>query len=89
MEYCPQGQIIGERAHGSLKTEFQKIKTEKLYPQMPLNALSHALFMLNFLNMSMSNVLWIDFGMMAQRQLLLKQGGETLIYDYKKDPILC
>ena len=43
MEYCPQGQIIVERAHGSLKTEFQKIKTEKLYPQMPLNVLSHVL----------------------------------------------
>ena len=48
--YNPQGQGIVERAHGSLKTQLQKIKTGELYPQTPHNALNHALFTLNFLN---------------------------------------
>lgn len=36
--------------HGSLNTQLQKITTE-VHPQMPHNALSYALFILNFLNM--------------------------------------
>lgn len=38
--------------------------------------------------MSMSNLLWTDFGMMAPRQALLKQDGETLALNYGKDLIL-
>ena len=66
--YNLQGQGIVEHARGSSKTHLQKIKTVELYPQMPHDALSHALFMLNFLTMDvMSNLLWADFGMMAPR----------------------
>lgn len=36
--------------HGSLNTQLQKITTE-LHPQMPHNALSYSVFILNFLNM--------------------------------------
>lgn len=35
-----------------------------------------------------SSLLWIDFGMIAPRQLLLKQGGKTLELDYGKDLIM-
>lgn len=48
--YNFQGQGIVEHAHSSLKIQLQKIKTGELYPQIPHNALNHALFMLNFLN---------------------------------------
>ena len=39
-----------EHAYGSLKIQPQMIKAE-VYPQIPHNAFSHALLMLNFLNM--------------------------------------
>ena len=54
-----------EHAHSSLKTQLQKIKTGELYPQMPHNALNHALFTPIFLNMdfhecSVADKLWCN-----------------------------
>lgn len=48
--YNPQGQGIIERAHGTLKTQIQKIKKGEVYPISPHTVLNHTLFILNFLN---------------------------------------
>ena len=63
--YNPQGQGIVECAHVSLKTQLQKIKRGKLYPQSSHNALNHALFILNLLDVdackqSASHRFWHD-----------------------------
>lgn len=45
----PQGKVIVKKAHGSLKTQLNKIKKGELYVVSPQNSLHHALFVLNFL----------------------------------------
>lgn len=52
--YNLQGQGIVEHAHGSLKTQIQKINKGEFYPWSPHNALNHALFILKFFPVSQS-----------------------------------
>lgn len=51
--YNLQGQGIVERAHQTLKNTISKLKRGELYPVKgsPRNVVSHALFVLNFLNL--------------------------------------
>ena len=60
ISYNPQGQGIVKCAYGSLKTQLQKVKTRKVYPQMTHNAFSHVLFALNFLNIDVHEQSAVD-----------------------------
>lgn len=57
---------------------------------MPHNALSYALFILNFLNMDVHEQFAADrFWHDGIKTIFAKKGGETLAVDYGKDQILC
>lgn len=74
-----------EWAHGTLKVQLQKIKTGKLHPQSPHNALNHALFVLNFLNVdaagkSAADRFWHEGTTGGKIHLLAYGRAPTLFY---------